>query len=83
MVVVGYCGNNKYCWSLIRDGREVNYSDQYDPLPGLWNYIALNNSKTRVYATVFDNNSLHCFDMEDNKQYTYSPGNLNGLQELL
>ncbi|KAL3888448.1 hypothetical protein ACJMK2_000819 [Sinanodonta woodiana] len=76
MVVVGDCGNNRYCWSLIRDGREVNYSDQYDSLSGHFNYIALNNSKTRVCVTVHDTNSLHCFNMEGKKQYTYSPDNL-------
>ncbi|KAL3888764.1 hypothetical protein ACJMK2_001124 [Sinanodonta woodiana] len=76
MVVVRDCGNNKYCWSLIRDKGEVNYSDQYDSLSGRFNYIALNNAKTRVYVTVPDTNSLHCFNMESKKQYTYSPDNL-------
>ncbi|KAL3888443.1 hypothetical protein ACJMK2_000810 [Sinanodonta woodiana] len=76
MVVVFDCGNNKYCWSLIRDKREVNYSVQYDSLSGRFNYIAMNNSKTRVYVTVPDTNSLLCFNMEGKKQYTYSPDNL-------
>ncbi|KAL3890906.1 hypothetical protein ACJMK2_003177 [Sinanodonta woodiana] len=76
MVVVGDCGNNKYCWSLIRDGREVSYSDQYDSSSGYYSYIALNNSKTRVYVTVPYANSLQCFNMEGKKQYTYSPDNL-------
>ncbi|KAL3888767.1 hypothetical protein ACJMK2_001127 [Sinanodonta woodiana] len=76
MVLVEDIGNNKYCWSLIRDGREVNFSDQYDSLSGRFNYIALNNAKTRVYVTVPDTNSLHCFNMEGKIQYTYSPDNL-------
>ncbi|KAL3890487.1 hypothetical protein ACJMK2_002769 [Sinanodonta woodiana] len=75
MVVVGDCGSNKYCWSLIRDGREVSYSDQYDSSSG-FQYIALNNSKTRVYVSVSITNSLLCFNMEGKKQYTYSPDNL-------
>ncbi|KAL3890457.1 hypothetical protein ACJMK2_002739 [Sinanodonta woodiana] len=77
MVVVGDCGNDKYCWRLIRDGREVSYSDQFDSSSGYFHYIALNNSKTRVYVTVYDTNSLLCFNMEGKKQYTYSPDNLN------
>ncbi|KAL3890910.1 hypothetical protein ACJMK2_003181 [Sinanodonta woodiana] len=76
MVVVGDCGNNKYCWSLIRDGREVNYSDQYYSSSRCINCIAMNNSKTRVYVTVPNANSLQCFNMEGKKQYTYSPDNL-------
>ncbi|KAL3890453.1 hypothetical protein ACJMK2_002735 [Sinanodonta woodiana] len=76
MVVVGECGNNKYCWSLIRDGREVTYSDQFDSSSEYYNFIALNNSKTQVYVTVYDTNSLLCFNMEGKKQYTYSPNNL-------
>ncbi|KAL3891356.1 hypothetical protein ACJMK2_003618 [Sinanodonta woodiana] len=77
MVVVGDCGNNKYCWSLIRDGREVSYSDQYDSSSGfLRHYIAVNNSKTRVYVNVPDINSLLCFNKEGKKQYTYSHDNL-------
>ncbi|KAL3888251.1 hypothetical protein ACJMK2_000622 [Sinanodonta woodiana] len=76
MVVVGDCGNDKYCWSLIRDGREVIYSDQYDSLSGYLNYIAMNNSKTRVYVTVLNGNSLLCFNMEGKKQHIYSPDNL-------
>ncbi|KAL3888180.1 hypothetical protein ACJMK2_000559 [Sinanodonta woodiana] len=36
----------------------------------------MNNSKTRVYVTVHDKNSLLCFNMEGKKQYTYSPDNL-------
>ncbi|KAL3891327.1 hypothetical protein ACJMK2_003589 [Sinanodonta woodiana] len=74
MVVVEYCGNNKYCWSLIQDGREVSYSDQYDSSG--YNYIALNSSKTRVYVTVYDTNSLLCFNIDGKKQYAYSPDNL-------
>jgi hypothetical protein len=73
MVVVGDCGNNKYCWSLIRDGREVYYSDQYDSQSGYVYYIAMSNSKTRVYVTVYNKNSLLCFNMEGKKQYSYSP----------
>ncbi|KAL3888182.1 hypothetical protein ACJMK2_000561 [Sinanodonta woodiana] len=76
MVVVGDCGNDRYCWSLIRDGREVSYSDQYHTKSGYVNYIAINNSKTRVYITLHDKNSLLCFNMEGKKQYTYSPDNL-------
>ncbi|KAL3888771.1 hypothetical protein ACJMK2_001131 [Sinanodonta woodiana] len=78
MVVVGDCGNAKYCWSLIRDGREVFYSDMYDSPSGYYSYIAMNNSKTRVYVTVFKKNSLVCFNMEGKKQYSYSPDNLKG-----
>ncbi|KAL3842220.1 hypothetical protein ACJMK2_020259 [Sinanodonta woodiana] len=76
MVVVGDCGKMKRCWSLIRDGSEVNYSDQYDSSYGNVNYIALNNSKTRVYVTVYYKNSILSFNMEGKKQYTYSPDNL-------
>ncbi|KAL3887989.1 hypothetical protein ACJMK2_000374 [Sinanodonta woodiana] len=76
MVVVGDCGNNKYCWSLIRDGREVNYSEQYNSRSRNYNYIALNNSKTLVYVTVSNKNALLCFNMKGKKQYTYSPDNL-------
>ncbi|KAL3890902.1 hypothetical protein ACJMK2_003173 [Sinanodonta woodiana] len=76
MVVVGDCGNNKYCWSLIRDGREVIYSDQFHSSYGCYSYIALSNSKTRVYVNVSSTNSLLCFNMEGKKEYTYSPDNL-------
>ncbi|KAL3888190.1 hypothetical protein ACJMK2_000569 [Sinanodonta woodiana] len=73
ILVVGDCGDDKYCWSLIREEREVIYSDQYDSLSY---YIAVNNSKTRVFVTVPDTNSLLCFNMEGKKQYTFSPDNL-------
>ncbi|KAK3611274.1 hypothetical protein CHS0354_004923 [Potamilus streckersoni] len=76
MVVIGDCDNKKYCWSLIRDGREVDYSDQYDSTSGWNRYIALNKSKTRVYITVNSTNSVHCCNMEGKKLYTYSPDNL-------
>ncbi|KAL3887943.1 hypothetical protein ACJMK2_000328 [Sinanodonta woodiana] len=76
MVVVEDCGNNKYCWSLIRHGREVSYSDEYVSSSGYLKYIALNNSKTRVYVNVPNKNSLLCFNMEGKMQYTYSPDNL-------
>ncbi|KAL3888783.1 hypothetical protein ACJMK2_001143 [Sinanodonta woodiana] len=76
IVVVGDCGNNKHCWSLIRDGREVYYSDEYDSTSGHLNHIALNNSKTKVFVSVCNTNSLLCFNMEGKKQYTYSPDNL-------
>ncbi|KAL3888257.1 hypothetical protein ACJMK2_000628 [Sinanodonta woodiana] len=76
ILVVGDCGNDKYCWSLIKAGREVIYSDQYDSSSSYLKYIALNNSKTRVYVTVNDTNSILCFNMEGKRQYTYSPDNL-------
>ncbi|KAL3888184.1 hypothetical protein ACJMK2_000563 [Sinanodonta woodiana] len=76
MVVVGDCGNGKCCWSLIRDGREVNYSDQYDSPSGYYQYVVLNNSKTRVYVTLYGKDSLLCLNMEGKKQYTYSEDNL-------
>ncbi|KAK3611290.1 hypothetical protein CHS0354_004936 [Potamilus streckersoni] len=76
LVAIGDCGNNKYCWSLIKDGREVNYSDQCDSSSGWYNYIAVNSSNTLVYVTVSNTNSLHCFNMKGRKMYTYSPDNL-------
>ncbi|KAL3891444.1 hypothetical protein ACJMK2_003706 [Sinanodonta woodiana] len=78
MVVNGYCGNNKSQWSLINTRGDVKYTHQYDSPCNYFNCIALNNMKTRVYVSVYANNSLLCFDMDGRKLFTYSPDNLRG-----
>ncbi|KAK3611289.1 hypothetical protein CHS0354_004935 [Potamilus streckersoni] len=76
IVVTGYCGNNKYYWSLISMEGDVKSSQQFDSPSGYFNYIAINRAKTRVYVTLPGMNTLLCFDMEGKKQFTYNPSNL-------
>ncbi|KAL3891405.1 hypothetical protein ACJMK2_003667 [Sinanodonta woodiana] len=78
MVVNGYCDNNKNQWSLINTRGDVKCTHQYDSPTYYLNYIALNNTKTRVYVSVCELNLLHCFDMDGKKMFTYSPDNLRG-----
>ncbi|KAL3891422.1 hypothetical protein ACJMK2_003684 [Sinanodonta woodiana] len=77
--VNGYCGNRKSQWSLINVRGDVKCTHQYDsPYIDHLNYIAVNKMKTRVYVSVFEFNSLLCFDMDGKKLFTYSPDNLRG-----
>ncbi|KAK3580236.1 hypothetical protein CHS0354_012763 [Potamilus streckersoni] len=78
MVVNGYCNNNKSQWFLVTKKGDVKYLHQYDSQNYKDNYVALNNMKTRVYVSVYNMNSLLCFDMDGRKQFTYSPDNLRG-----
>ncbi|KAK3609435.1 hypothetical protein CHS0354_001366 [Potamilus streckersoni] len=77
MVVRGPCVNNKGQWILINMRGDVKCTHQYDiPFNEGYNYIAVNNMKTRVYVSVYGMNSLLCFDMDGRKLFTYSPDNL-------
>ncbi|KAL3891414.1 hypothetical protein ACJMK2_003676 [Sinanodonta woodiana] len=79
IVVNGYCGNDKSQWSLINLRGKVKCTHHYDSPGYNWfNYIALNNMKTRVYVSVHTKNLLLCFDMDGKKLFTYSPDNLRG-----
>ncbi|KAK3609030.1 hypothetical protein CHS0354_020693 [Potamilus streckersoni] len=76
MVVHGDCGNDKSQWSLINSRGDVKCAHKYDTTCYHYNYVAVNTRKTRVYISVFNMDSLLCFDMNGRKQFTYSPDNL-------
>ncbi|KAL3891328.1 hypothetical protein ACJMK2_003590 [Sinanodonta woodiana] len=81
MVVNGYYGKHKSQWSLINTRGDVKCTHQYDSPDYYWlnfNYIAVNNMKTRVYVSVCNMNSLLCFDMDGKTLFTYHPDNLRG-----
>ncbi|KAL3891445.1 hypothetical protein ACJMK2_003707 [Sinanodonta woodiana] len=76
IVVNCYCGNKKSQWSRINTRGDVKCTHQYDSTDYRDNYIALNRMRTRVYVSVYNMNSLLCFDMDGKKLFTYSPNNL-------
>ncbi|KAL3892064.1 hypothetical protein ACJMK2_004304 [Sinanodonta woodiana] len=78
MAVTGYTNSGIGCWVLMSTVGVVQASYNYEYLYGSYNYIAFNNANTRVYVSVYEKNSLHCFDMGGRNRFTYSPEGLSG-----
>ncbi|KAL3892061.1 hypothetical protein ACJMK2_004301 [Sinanodonta woodiana] len=78
MAVTGNSRQGMGCWILMSTEGKVKASYDYEYLFGYYNYIAFNNANTRVYVSVYERHSLHCFDMEGRNQFTYCPGDLRG-----
>ncbi|KAL3888590.1 hypothetical protein ACJMK2_000955 [Sinanodonta woodiana] len=76
IVIAGTCGTDKYYLSLINMNGDVKSFHHFDCTGSYCNHVALDKDKTRVYVTSSGNNSLLCFDIDGNIQFTYSPDNL-------
>ncbi|KAK3599431.1 hypothetical protein CHS0354_036449 [Potamilus streckersoni] len=69
---------SKCYWSVINDrGEEMSYHEYWDSALND-SYLALNASKTRVYISTWETNSLFCFDIAGRRLFVYSPDNLKG-----
>ncbi|KAL3891970.1 hypothetical protein ACJMK2_004210 [Sinanodonta woodiana] len=80
MAVTGYSRHGMGCWILMSTEGKVKASYDYAYLYGLYNYIAFNNANTRVYVSVYEQNSMYCFDMNGRNLYTYCDESLSGPQ---
>ncbi|KAL3888676.1 hypothetical protein ACJMK2_001040 [Sinanodonta woodiana] len=76
VVISGMCGSNKYYWGLLSMNVDKKSFHQFDCAGSYFNHVALDKDKTRVYVTLPGSNSLLCFDIDGNRQFTYSPDNL-------
>ncbi|KAL3864944.1 hypothetical protein ACJMK2_006587 [Sinanodonta woodiana] len=69
---------SKSYWSVINDsGKEMSYHEYCDSALNE-SYLTLNPSKTRIYISTWENDSLFCFDMAGSPLFVYSSDNLKG-----
>ncbi|KAL3888554.1 hypothetical protein ACJMK2_000920 [Sinanodonta woodiana] len=73
LIVSGPCGDNKtYYWSVITlDGKEKSYHE-FAGAGTNQTYVALNAFKSRLYISVWKDDSLHCFGLNGVKQFTFT-----------
>ncbi|KAK3598925.1 hypothetical protein CHS0354_036239 [Potamilus streckersoni] len=81
LIVSGPCDDdNMYYWSIITlEGKEKSYH-KFKGKGNNQTYVALNASKTRLYISVYKDNSLHCFGLDGMKQFTFTHQSLKGPQ---
>ncbi|KAL3888613.1 hypothetical protein ACJMK2_000978 [Sinanodonta woodiana] len=81
LIVSGPCGDNQsYYWSIITlDGKEKSYHE-FDGAFANQTYVALNAFKSRLYISVYEDDSLHCFGFNGVKQFTFRHLDLKGPQ---
>ncbi|KAK3590384.1 hypothetical protein CHS0354_035873 [Potamilus streckersoni] len=83
MILSGPCGeHSRYYWSLVNlDGKEKSYHE-FDGEGDDHTYVALNTFKTRIYISVYRDNSLHCFGFDGKKYFTFKHKDLDGTQNI-
>ncbi|KAL3888526.1 hypothetical protein ACJMK2_000892 [Sinanodonta woodiana] len=83
MIVSGPCGKDSlYYWSLVTlNGKEKSYHE-FDGEGDAKTYVALNTFKTRIYISVFCDNSLHCFGFDGEKHFTFKHQDLDRPQKV-
>ncbi|KAL3888616.1 hypothetical protein ACJMK2_000981 [Sinanodonta woodiana] len=81
LIISGPCGDNKtYYWSIITlDGKEKSYHE-FDGAGTNQTYVALNAFKSRLYISVWKDDSLHCFGLNGTKHFTFTHIDLKGPQ---
>ncbi|KAL3888486.1 hypothetical protein ACJMK2_000853 [Sinanodonta woodiana] len=83
MIVSGPCDeDSRYYWSLVTlNGKEKSYHE-FDGEGDAKTYVALNTFKTRIYISVFCDNSLHCFGFDGEKHFTFKDQDLDRPQKV-
>ncbi|KAL3888632.1 hypothetical protein ACJMK2_000997 [Sinanodonta woodiana] len=81
LIVSGPCGDDmRYYWSIITlDGKEKSYHE-FAGAGTNQTYVALNAFKSRLYISVWKDDSLHCFGLNGTKHFTFTHIDLKGPQ---
>ncbi|KAL3837490.1 hypothetical protein ACJMK2_022843 [Sinanodonta woodiana] len=78
IIVSGGTDTGKYYWSIInKSGEELSYHEIAGK-GGQETYLAVNNSKNRIYMSCFYIDALFCFDLEGKPIFTYKANGLLG-----
>ncbi|KAL3888536.1 hypothetical protein ACJMK2_000902 [Sinanodonta woodiana] len=79
LIISGPCGDDKrYYWSIITlDGKEISYHE-FDGAGTNQTYVALNAFKSRLYISVYEDDSLHSFGLKGTKHFTFRHLDLDG-----
>ncbi|KAL3888374.1 hypothetical protein ACJMK2_000742 [Sinanodonta woodiana] len=83
MIVSGPCSKDSlYYWSLVTlDGKEQSFQE-FDGKGDSQTYVALNTLKTRIYISVYEDSSIHCFGLDGMKHFTFKHQDLDGTQNV-
>ncbi|KAL3888371.1 hypothetical protein ACJMK2_000739 [Sinanodonta woodiana] len=84
MIISGPCGKDSlYYWSVVTlDGKEKSYHE-FDGEGDAQTYVALNTLTTRIYISVYEDSSIHCFGFDGQKHFIFKHQYLNGTQKVV
>ncbi|KAK3593381.1 hypothetical protein CHS0354_021953 [Potamilus streckersoni] len=64
-------GNQNYYWSILTtSGKEKTYNE-IGQKGGIWTYLAMNKSKTRLFMSCYDIDTVLCFGLDGHMYFKY------------
>ncbi|KAK3598928.1 hypothetical protein CHS0354_036242 [Potamilus streckersoni] len=80
MVISGPCDVHRYYWSIITLEGKVKSFHNFYGVGTSQTFIALNAFKSRLYISVWKDNSLHCFGLDGMKHFRFTHHDLKAPQ---
>ncbi|KAL3886966.1 hypothetical protein ACJMK2_026922 [Sinanodonta woodiana] len=80
LVISGYndSGNKNYYWSILTTQGKEEFYHEIDQKGGSYTYLAVNESKTRLYMSCYDTNTVYCFGLDGQLHFVYKSEKLIG-----
>ncbi|KAL3886972.1 hypothetical protein ACJMK2_026928 [Sinanodonta woodiana] len=80
LVISGYndSGNKNYYWSILTTQGKEEYYHEIDQKGGTVTYLAINESKTRLYMSCHDTDTVYCFGLNGQVHFVYTNEQLKG-----
>ncbi|KAK3593412.1 hypothetical protein CHS0354_021993 [Potamilus streckersoni] len=80
VVISGYndTGNKNYFWSIMTTSGKEEYYRDINQTGDKGTYLATNKSKTCIYMSCFDINTVYCFGLDGHLYFKYKSKGLKG-----
>ncbi|KAL3886956.1 hypothetical protein ACJMK2_026918 [Sinanodonta woodiana] len=80
LVISGYndSGNQNYYWSILTTQGKEEYYHEIDQKGKTDTYLAVNESKTRLYMSCYYTDTVYCFGLDGQLHFVYNTEKLKG-----
>ncbi|KAL3886969.1 hypothetical protein ACJMK2_026925 [Sinanodonta woodiana] len=80
LVISGYndSGNQNYYWSILTTQGKEEYYHEIDQKGESFTYLAVNESKSRLYMSCYYINTVYCFGLDGQVHFVYTNEQLKG-----
>ncbi|KAL3886957.1 hypothetical protein ACJMK2_026913 [Sinanodonta woodiana] len=80
LVISGYndSSNQNYYWSILNTQGKEEYYHEIDQEGETVTYLAVNETKTRLYMSCYDINTVYCFGLNGQLHFVYTNEQLKG-----